>query len=404
VIPDADQSDRICRLGAMNHVTCLLFVLALGCHNWPTTLFSESKVAWPANLILVAWLGLFGAGLIWFRPPLRELQRLLPPASLIGYVLICFLSIAAADDPSRSVTAAIKIALTVFGVWALFVVGADSSQRWNRLLWTISITATCVVAAALVKKFTGLNDDVWFDSPLKLGTFMAMVVAPSFFFLNSHRFRIVRVWGAAVAWAGLIACGSVWALAGMLVAMIGVSVISPKRRSSGIIVGLLGCVLVGGLAAAGQLPELVSDVRLSEDEGEHLRQRYLEWQAFLNLLEDRAAAGTGIGAINDYRSEYYGALPKRNTIAEFDQNGWLATAAETGLLGLACLCWAFRDGFSSARPGVSWIRHRAALAALIATAIANMGSAIQYNGIFPVFIVFMSMACSVERCSTKTDA
>ena len=71
----------------------------------------------------------------------------------------------------------------------------------------------------------------------------------------------------------------------------------------------------------------------------NIKQRYLEWQALINLLEDRAVSGSGPGCMNQYRGEHYHRLPKLNTIKPFDQNGYLALAAECGIVGLICFIW-----------------------------------------------------------------
>ena len=105
-----------------------------------------------------------------------------------------------------------------------------------------------------------------------------------------------------------------------------------------------------------------------------LRQRYIEWQAQINLLKDRAGAGTGIGCLNNHRSEYYGRLPKRNTIAAFDQNGWLATASETGLVGLICLCWIFRDYLTKGFQKRQAVPVRAAWAGLIGVRLVRVSA------------------------------
>jgi O-antigen ligase len=155
---------------------------------------------------------------------------------------------------------------------------------------------------------------------------------------------------------------------------------------------LAAAASVGAVWRTQALVPLRQDARLAESDGVDVRQRYLEWQALVNLLAERPIVGAGIGCLNDHRSEYYLRLPKRNTIAPFDQNGWLAAAAETGLLGLACLCWVFAEHVS-----ISWqcrrgVIGRVALAGLAGGAAASVGCSVQYAGLWPGFVLLLALA------------
>ena len=136
---------------------------------------------------------------------------------------------------------------------------------------------------------------------------------------------------------------------------------------------------------------LFRDFQCREDSGCDVRQRYLEWQALINLMKDRSAAGTGAGCLNDRRSEYYLRLPKNNTLAAFDQNGWLAAAAEAGLPGLIALSWMFgrypRRGWRRRHDPVT----RAAWAGIAAGAVAQIGSSLTYNGILVVLAILLAI-------------
>jgi len=88
-------------------------------------------------------------------------------------------------------------------------------------------------------------------------------------------------------------------------------------------------------------------------------------------------------------------LPKLNTLAEFDQNGWLAAAAETGVMGLLCFCWivaeygmraaALLRRNDTAAVGVSGI------AGIVGACVANVFSSVNYNGVLIVFVLVLAI-------------
>jgi O-antigen ligase len=144
----------------------------------------------------------------------------------------------------------------------------------------------------------------------------------------------------------------------------------------------------------------------------NLKQRYVEWQAEINLLEERALAGTGAGCVNDYRSKYYFRLPKLNTLRAFDQNGWLATGAETGILGLVCFCWivghhfrlAWQSVISTDQLGRTADR-RAVVAnfvGLTAACAASLFSSVQYNGVLIVFVLVLALIARTDHMLRET--
>ena len=142
-------------------------------------------------------------------------------------------------------------------------------------------------------------------------------------------------------------------------------------------------------------------MNLQEIDSSNLRQRYIEWQAEINLLEDRTAIGTGAGCINNHRSNYYYRLPKLNTLQAFDQNGWLACGAETGVWGLVCFSWIIVHHVKLAycqikkiRHDNSFIKYRFAIAnfaGLLALCVANLFSSVHYNGVLIVFVLVLAL-------------
>ena len=146
---------------------------------------------------------------------------------------------------------------------------------------------------------------------------------------------------------------------------------------------------------------------MKEKDSTNLRQRYIEWQAEINLLENRGITGTGAGCVNDYRSNFYYRLPKLNTLKAFDQNGFLAVAAETGLLGLTCFIWilihygkmSLKDCLSLRADKNSKLSAMATanIAGFVSGIFANLFSSVHYNGNLIVFVLLLSLITSVNR-------
>jgi O-antigen ligase len=146
---------------------------------------------------------------------------------------------------------------------------------------------------------------------------------------------------------------------------------------------------------------LLDDLKLAESDEVNLRQRYIEWQAEINLLQERTVTGTGAGCINDYRSNFYYRLPKLNTLKAFDQNGWLAVGAETGIVGLVCFCWIVLYYGKAALNRVTDCRYEsshtdrrfavAGLAGIAAASVANLFSSVHHNGILIAFVLVLGL-------------
>jgi O-antigen ligase len=208
--------------------------------------------------------------------------------------------------------------------------------------------------------------------------------------------------------AGIFSAGSAGACLAIFAGLATALVFSKKPS---IRVGIIICLLL----SAAVLPlsnrvfdsAISSDFALKENDYINLRQRYIEWQAELNLLEKRGITGTGAGCVNDYRSNSYYRLPKLNTLKSFDQNGFLAVAAETGLLGLAAFIWilvhygrmSFRNCLylqAEKTPHTSAMA-TANTAAFVSALTANLFSSVHYNGILIVFVLLLCLISSVNR-------
>jgi O-antigen ligase len=152
---------------------------------------------------------------------------------------------------------------------------------------------------------------------------------------------------------------------------------------------------------------IAKDFELTDKNGKDLKQRYIEWQAEINLLKQRTATGTAAGCINDQRSNFYFRLPKLNTLLPFDQNGFLAAAAETGILGLVCFCWiiihygksAFTQTFNKISQKIIPLNRyaKANLAGFIGACVANIFSSVHYNGVLIAFVLLLALISANQQ-------
>ncbi len=73
----------------------------------------------------------------------------------------------------------------------------------------------------------------------------------------------------------------------------------------------------------------------------HIKNRYLEMQASVNLISEHTLLGVGAGNFQQHIGTYYNELPKVNTSEPGQHNGYLIVASTIGILGLAVLIWLF---------------------------------------------------------------
>jgi MFS family permease len=216
-------------------------------------------------------------------------------------------------------------------------------------------------------------------------------------------------WGFALLAGGFFSAGSIGMVfaitAGMVTALVALRSWAVRLV---IFVTMVTCLLfLFFFGRCSFAAELRDDARIVEPDGVNLKQRYIEWQAFLNLLERRWMTGTGAGCVNDYRSAFYYRLPKLNTIKAFDQNGYLATAAETGIAGLVCFCWVLvhygKQGLYALKKrfnrqgSMAWRIAVANIAGFAAACTANLFSSVQYNGVLIVFVLVLVLIERSER-------
>jgi O-antigen ligase len=98
---------------------------------------------------------------------------------------------------------------------------------------------------------------------------------------------------------------------------------------------------------SGKMPPIREGEGFKDMDGKtHVKNRYLEMQASLNLLSENFLLGVGLGNFQNVIGTYYRELPKVNTKEPNQHNGYLIIAATTGILGLAAFVWIFIYLFS----------------------------------------------------------
>ncbi len=369
-------------------------------HFWP---FENSKI-WqmlnPSNSFVILWIFILVIYVLLKRP---DITPLLPHISIFAYLAVNLLSGAFAPDFSRAAIFTVKLALILVGGYVLFGSAITNKKSLHIIYLLASLTAIVSIFYCLISRFAfGSDNFSFFDSSYKYGTYIGMLAPLSAAYLLSGSQLYMKLLAIIIVTGALLSAGSIGTWAAVLGGMAALLFITKNWAVRTYIIGALtaGVVLVLLLSSNPAIALLKDDIKLTEQDQTNLKQRYIEWQAEMNLLEERTIAGTGAGSINEFRSNYYYRLPKLNTLKAFDQNGWLAVAAEIGILGLVTFCWIivyyFRLAFRQLNAGnlVSFEANRFATAnfvGLTAACIANLNSSFQYNGVAIIFVLILAL-------------
>lgn len=394
---------RICAI-----VLAGIAVVSSAFHFWP---FEKSK-AWqifcPPNLAALA-----GVAILISSVPLKydkvTVRSFLPHISVFAYIGINILSIAFASDLERAMSFTFKLALMFLGGYALFSAAIFSRDSLRILYNLVTVAVIITVTYCLIGRFcTDSEASGFHGSALKYGTYVGILTPLcSAYLLASPKAWQVLLGGIVLAIA-LASSGTFGALAAILTGTL-TAMIALSRRT--VWLCIIGSVVLGfgGLLAMHSVnpaSSIFNDFKLAEADEVNLRQRYIEWQAEINLLQERTVTGTGAGCINDHRSNFYYRLPKLNTLKAFDQNGWLAVGAETGMFGLVCFCWIVFFYGKMALGQVINCRHKkspvdyrfaiAGFAGITAACVANIFSSVQYNGILISFVLVVALISGAD--------
>ena len=403
-------TSRMYRPGQLQRIALILSVTAIffsAFGFWP---YEDNKL-WRMfcvpNFAVVLWV-LIISGLLLVRGRHLEVFTVMPHVSVLAYLTVNIVSIAFAGDISRSLSFTSKLGLILLGGYALLGAGLYSrtAVKIVYVVATLAVTV-CIGYCLLGRYFFGSDGFGFFDSGFTYGTYAGILVSMCGVYLLSSGRILTTSAGCALFAGGLFSAGSIGMVFAIAAGM--VTAVGALRAWAGrlvIFATMVTCLLfIFGRSSFSA--ELRDDAMIVESDGVNLKQRYIEWQAFLNLLERRWMPGTGAGCVNDYRSVFYYRMPKLNTIKSFDQNGYLATAAETGIADLVCFCWVLahygKQGFCALkkrfnRPGSISCRIAAAnMSGFTAACTANLFSSVHYNGVLIVFVLVLVLIERSER-------
>jgi len=394
-------------------------ILTSAIHFWP---FEKSK-AWqilcPSNLVVMTWSPALIGYLLLTRHR-HAITSLLPHFSVFAYLAINVLSIAFASDLVRGFSFIFKLCLIWIGGYILIML-AISNKKSLRIIYRVTILSLIItLCACLMARFVFHSASFgFFNNAYKYGTYIGILAPLCGTYLLTSRDSWNVSLGAFLVIGALVSSGSLGAVLATVIGMLVTAVVVPNRP---VRFGVLAVLLCGtGLTILLNMNSpnsvLQEDIRTTEKDGINLKQRYIEWQADINLIEERSITGSGAGCINEYRSNFYYRLPKLNTLKPFDQNGWLTVAAETGILGFVCFCWVIISYGKRALyqiTAIDWNNfvtiNRVAVAnfaGLVAACIANLFSSVHYNGILIVFVLMLALISSadsllgVNKCECK---
>jgi hypothetical protein len=404
-----DTSDS--RTDLLLHKICIFLsviaIIASAFHFWP---FVHSKTWQMLNIsnfsVMLGVIVILAISLARYH--LGRIRSFLPHISIIVYLAINILSMAMANDLGRAANFTAKILLVLLGGSMMFR-AALPDIRSIRIFYNAMIIAVIIsILYCLVARFIQhINKFGFHENVFKYGTFIGILVPACATYLFSKLTIWSRLLAITLVICAFVSAGSAGAVAAIIMGLLaGMAVIrqASVRRliMASIAFGLISLFFINLSVGTA----MRNDLMLSETDGKHLRQRYIEWQAEINSLQERTIAGMATGCINDYRSTFYYRLPKLNTLQPFDQNGWLATAAETGIVGLMCFCWIFVSHGKMAYASILKCRNAnsplmacagANIAGLAAACVANLFSSVQYNGILIIFVLLLALIGGTNR-------
>lgn len=380
----------------------LLVVFTSAFSFWPFPNNEFWRLLNPVNSIVLLWMGI--CVVVFMRMRKEFLRRYnIPHVSILAFLLVTILSLCETPDYSRSIIFLAKLAVMFLGAYSLFS-HAISNARNIRAIYVVIVMAAFVsVAACLLSRFVQHSDLFGYHrNGFKYGTYIGILVPISCIYL----FASGRLWqttiGVILVLSAIFSCGTIGPIlsivTGLFVAVIIVRSMIPKIVI--VVTLLLAAGVVSYMFSTDTFTVLHVDLSLRDSESSNVRQRYIEWQAELNILEDMTVTGTGAGCINEYRSEFYYRLPKSNELQAFDQNGYLAIAAETGIGGLVCFLWIIVHHFGILYGHMKTMDCSSSMllrynisncAGLVAACVVNMFSSVFYNGVLIAFVLLLAL-------------
>jgi hypothetical protein len=382
-------------------------VIASAFGFWP---FADSKIWQLLNVPnLCCGIGLASAAVLSRTKKGRGMVlSYMPHVSILAYLTINVLSVSFADSLSRPLNYTIKLVLVFTGGLFLFQKALSKTKILNFFYILIVVAASLSISACIYTRLAVEPGQFGFHGNVfKYGTYIGILTPLACVYLLAGSKR--QGPGAIlIAAGGIFSAGSAGAVLSIFAGLLTGFVLSaePSARTRIFVCFLLSAAI---LPLSNKVFDgaICRDFALKENDGVNLRQRYIEWQAEMNLLKRRGITGTGAGCVNDYRSSFYYRLPKLNTLKAFDQNGFLAVTAETGLLGLAAFVWILLHYGSVSFRNYLYLRRgenmqacamaTANTAAFVSALTANLFSSVHYNGVLIVFVLLLSLISSLDR-------
>jgi len=385
----------------------VITILTSTLHFWP---FQDNKIWQMLNapnlccgiaLLLATYLSIS-------KKEQHTTSLYMPHISILAYLVINIFSLSFADTLSRPLNYTIKLALVFTGGLFLFQ-KALSNPRVLKFFYILIAAAVSISISVCIytRLFCDPKQFGFHSNVFKYGTYIGILVPLSCVYLFSgSKWQILLA--VLIATAGIFSAGSAGAVLSIFAGLF-IGFVLSKRSSVKTYIFICLLLSAAALSFSNRIfnGTIGKDFALKEIDKINLRQRYIEWQAQINLMEKRGITGTGAGCINDYRSNFYYRLPKLNTLKAFDQNSFTAIAAETGLLGLATFIWILiYYGRISLRNTLHPKADQHAQAHAMATAntagfvsaiTANVFSSVHYNGTLIVFVLLLSLISSSNR-------
>lgn len=318
------------------------------------------------------------------------------PLAAVGFLCVAVTSLAGAANLNEGLRDVMQYAAYMFLFAAVFVSGR--SVRVTVLMGAMSAVCAAVVLAGLWQLARGWTYPISSFGNRNVFAGLAAGLLPLSAVWGET--RLGRL-GRPIVLALFFAAFLVLPAAGWAGASAGLAVLFFAGGTRRMAAWALGAGVLGAAAAAFLAPDhfarQLANLGIHDPNGVDISQRYLEWFASLNMLSDNPVFGVGAGNYQARIGQYFGLLPKLDTLEYDAQNGWLLMASTTGLAGLFMVGWLFVGGAKAA-----WHRFvkdsdaetGALLAATVAWMVINVFTVVWVREIGPFVMVVLALLWS----------
>ena len=410
------------KLDAVLFVGMLAVVLIMPTQLGPTIGGEKGAHVCLADVLVAL---LFGVWLV-IRLATRTLRDAAwPPLPVVALVVVSLVSAAQLTEGNQLKEAAKEIAqllLYFVAAYTLFASLMGETARRRIAIYAFFLAASGVVLYGvweylILGYVAPFEVGATFGNCHTYGAYMAIMLPLAFGLLLEVEQRWQRIWLALLL---VLGAASVLYGATVIALVVGFLATGLIRKlpepdgSSAVAAGrtalAVGMVLLLAIALPPNRSAAVVDFLTFKESGRiegsyelvenAPKQRYIEWLAALNVLEDSPALGVGAGNYQLRVGEfYYGTLPNLDSIEPDSYSAFLVTAASTGFLGLTCLLAVFLHFAARARRAV-FAGHggplerglaRGAWGAICAAAVHNMFSSYLVRGVGLVFVFLLAL-------------